>query len=325
MNKEPQLDHAAKGGPPGVAGDASDVSQSAVPLDSDVCCPRCDYALRGAAALRCPECGLAFTLDELQRIADLPWLFDQAPRRKLLGAWWRTARRAMRPKRFWGQVPLALRPNVWRLLAYWLSFALVCWGLIIIAFPVAAVALSIMTDIRVGRISTSDWFAEFLYRAWFWIGIYFRPLSLFLQLKLVIAVAFVVPAATLSSLLLCSKSLSTAKITFAHQVRIVAYATTFLWTAALSQMFSIFCQFTAYRIEWLKATPDWNNFTYMMVDASFDLFFFAFAWIWFIKHIRDGLKYYGRFENAMSLALISQVIAALSASVFLTYLILLKT
>ena len=38
------------------------------------CCPKCDYDLRGLTEPRCPECGEAFSLQEVAAYAEQRWL-----------------------------------------------------------------------------------------------------------------------------------------------------------------------------------------------------------------------------------------------------------
>ena len=87
---------------------------------ADLTCPLCEYNLRGLAEERCPECGFAFTWDEL-RAADRarhPWLFEHARHRRARSfavTWWRNRW----PWRFWRDVSPANPVSVWRLLVYW--------------------------------------------------------------------------------------------------------------------------------------------------------------------------------------------------------------
>jgi hypothetical protein len=90
------------------------------PPDADLACPLCGYNLRGLVDPRCPECGFAFTWDELRdRDRDHhPWLFEHARRRRrraFVGTYIRTCL----PRQFWRAVKPTNTVHVGRLVAYW--------------------------------------------------------------------------------------------------------------------------------------------------------------------------------------------------------------
>ena len=97
-----------------------EVADTSVTVGDGLCCPLCDYPLRGLAEPRCPECGFAATWAEL-RAADRnrhPTLFEHGRRPSLARLWWTWSRDGW-PWRFWRDVTPANPVNAWRLVLYW--------------------------------------------------------------------------------------------------------------------------------------------------------------------------------------------------------------
>jgi hypothetical protein len=86
----------------------------------DVCCPLCDYNLRGLAAPRCPECGHGFAwaevLDPKARVH--PFLFEHHPERNVR-SFARTLAGSANPTKFWTSLSPAQPSRPRRLFAYW--------------------------------------------------------------------------------------------------------------------------------------------------------------------------------------------------------------
>jgi hypothetical protein len=100
---------------------------------ADLCCPLCEYSLRGLAEPRCPECGFAFSWAEL-RAADRnrhPWLFEHADRHRLR-SFWTTYWRDALPWRFWREVTPASPVNLRRLFLYWSLSSLAASALLLV-------------------------------------------------------------------------------------------------------------------------------------------------------------------------------------------------
>lgn len=87
-----------------------------------ITCPLCEYDLRGLAEPRCPECGFAFSWDEIRDPARRkhPWLFEHHGTVRSLV---RTLLGGLRPTRFWRQLHPGQASRPRRLLVY---FLLVC-------------------------------------------------------------------------------------------------------------------------------------------------------------------------------------------------------
>ncbi|GMU24857.1 MAG: hypothetical protein AMXMBFR13_49280 [Phycisphaerae bacterium] len=88
-------------------------------IGEEIRCPLCGYNLRGLKAPRCPECGYSFTwpevLDPRRRLH--PYLFEHHPERNVW-SFWKTARGAMRPLKFWTSLHPVQPSNLRRLVAY---------------------------------------------------------------------------------------------------------------------------------------------------------------------------------------------------------------
>ena len=89
-------------------------------IDVEPRCFRCDYNLSMLEHTRCPECGLAFDLNEVVAVAryrrTTP-LFEYAWRRSPVGSLIRTFGLTLLPWRLWSHTPLSLEPRIKPLLA----------------------------------------------------------------------------------------------------------------------------------------------------------------------------------------------------------------
>ena len=88
--------------------------------DELICCPLCDYNLRGLVDPRCPECGYTFDWAELRdpQRRRHPYLFEHHPERNV-SSFLRTLLGSLRPRKFWRTL-FPTQPSVpRRLLLYW--------------------------------------------------------------------------------------------------------------------------------------------------------------------------------------------------------------
>ena len=85
-------------------------------------CPLCGYDLRGLTDPRCPECGYAFTWEEMRDPARRlhPYLFEHHPERNV-SSFLQTLIGGLRPRRFWTQLTPQKLSAPRRLLLYWLG------------------------------------------------------------------------------------------------------------------------------------------------------------------------------------------------------------
>jgi hypothetical protein len=96
---------------------APDWSSASTP---ELCCPLCEYNLRGLDQPRCPECGFSFSWSELIRglSEQHPYLFEHQTQRNIW-SFWKTYWNDCRPQRFWKQLNPAHPVRTRRLLLYW--------------------------------------------------------------------------------------------------------------------------------------------------------------------------------------------------------------
>jgi hypothetical protein len=112
------------------AASAAQVAPSDAPdwssISEDVRCPLCDYALRGLAEPRCPECGYRFEWPDLTDPVRRRhrYLFEHHPEHNVW-SFARTALGGLRPARFWTSLHPAQRSKPRRLALYALSVTLV--------------------------------------------------------------------------------------------------------------------------------------------------------------------------------------------------------
>ena len=90
-----------------------------------VCCPLCDYDLRGLAEPRCPECGYRFAWPDLIDPSRRrhPYLFEHHPRHNTW-SFARTFAGGLRPGRFWSSLKPSQPSRPGRLVLYWLVASL---------------------------------------------------------------------------------------------------------------------------------------------------------------------------------------------------------
>lgn len=88
--------------------------------EEPVCCPLCDYDLRGLTDPRCPECGHAFDWQELRDRTERrhPWLFEHHPRRNVASFARTFLTSLLRPRHFWHGVRPVNTPVPRRLMLY---------------------------------------------------------------------------------------------------------------------------------------------------------------------------------------------------------------
>jgi len=91
---------------------------------AQVCCPLCDYDLRGLTEPRCPECGYRFEWADLTDPDRKrhPYLFEHHPRRNVR-SFVRTMLGGLRPRRFWTSLKPSQPSRPGRLIVYWLVSA----------------------------------------------------------------------------------------------------------------------------------------------------------------------------------------------------------
>src|SRR5438105_4584547 len=84
-----------------------------------LCCPMCDYDLRGQIEPQCPECGYRFDWAELRDPARRlhRYLFEHHPERNFR-AFAGTLIGSLRPRRFWTELYPTQPSNLRRLITY---------------------------------------------------------------------------------------------------------------------------------------------------------------------------------------------------------------
>jgi hypothetical protein len=88
---------------------------------SELLCPLCKYNLRGLSVPRCPECGFAFSWNELIEAEKNKhkYLFEHA-RGIGFKSFWKTYWRTSWPRRFWTDLNPAQPVRVVRMIVYWI-------------------------------------------------------------------------------------------------------------------------------------------------------------------------------------------------------------
>jgi hypothetical protein len=101
----------------------------------EICCPMCEYNLRGLTEPRCPECGYRFEWKDLldAKVRPHPYLFEHHPERNFK-SFWQTAWGGLRPWKFWRELHAGQLSRPKRLFAYWLfASAFILTALLVLA------------------------------------------------------------------------------------------------------------------------------------------------------------------------------------------------
>jgi hypothetical protein len=215
---------------------APDWSAASTPA---LCCPLCEYNLRGLDQPRCPECGFAFSWSELIRgLLELhPYLFEHQPKRNLW-SFWQTYWRDSFPRRFWKSVSPAQTVRLPRLLFY--------WGVTNLVVPLVLVFVFVSNtlDAANGTPSTIHSYLRPRYGA---VPALSSPIMSSVQLawqdtiwdfqrtSVVLSVLTMLawPVFTLAALLVFSQSMRQAKIRKRHVLRAVVYGCDFGFAASI--------------------------------------------------------------------------------------------
>jgi DNA-directed RNA polymerase subunit RPC12/RpoP len=263
--------------------------EKAIPLES-LRCPDCGYNLYGLPTNRCAECGRSFTWDDLPRpMSPLAHrLIEQRgrshPLRSGVFTWWVT----QRPRRFWRglsiQDPVRPRP-----LGIFLLALLVCGGLAAIAFHVLS-DYGLWREYRsvVGSGGSFRW-APRAYETW---------TGLFLMAGWI--------ACSLLTLLLFPQTMRRARIRYDHLLRVGVYAVAAPGTGAVVAT-SLVLALSLFSDALLvpAAYPAW--FAILLLVAALGAG----------RSLRIALRDYLRISHATSVAVVTQLIAVLSAWVLL--------
>src|SRR5438105_5014634 len=117
---------------PVTAAAASSIDAASAPPDwkahaDEVCCPMCEYNLRGLTEPRCPECGFRFAWKDLldAKVRPHRYLFEHHPEANLRSFCKTAAGAAIRPGNFWASLHPAQLSRPRRLGCYWVACALV--------------------------------------------------------------------------------------------------------------------------------------------------------------------------------------------------------
>ncbi len=282
----------------------------------DLHCPLCAYNLRGLAEPRCPECGFAFSWDELRAAGRNQhlWLFEHGDRRNLatlLTTWWWNRL----PWAFWRAVKPTNPVRVGRLLGYWV---------IVSVIGVAALAMPLPRGVVPGFIDMQRQASRYaLYRSF---GGYLgptiqspadRPIGWLADRSvltwqtlrmdpahpgLVLPVALAWPWMSVAALLVFRRSMRQARINVAHVLRVALYGCDLWWVVvAFAVLFVPVDAIGPWR--WVDGVP----ILWLAVTCGA------------LATVRMGLGYgrYLRFHRPLLTVLASQVLVVLAVAIFL--------
>lgn len=198
----------------------------------ELCCPLCDYSLRGLATsepqARCPECGYAFEWEQLLRARQHrhPYLFEH---HRTVRSFVRTLLAGLRPRRFWSSLNAGHegRP-VWLAVYSLLVTGLVAFSLVMGHFVAVGFTLfrrnRALNHFNLSPVSPLPPAPEFFSEAW-----EARRSEADFE-KLMIAVCVMWPWLTLAALMVFQASMRRARIKPVHVLRCVVYCgDAFIW------------------------------------------------------------------------------------------------
>jgi len=221
----PALGNAGPSAPPPVV----DTSQVRDELD----CPLCGYSLRGlsgATEPRCPECGYAFTWEELlrARLRGRQDLFEHHPRRPIR-SFLRTLLAGLLPRRFWSALHAGheVRPG-W--LVTYAACAAVLTALSVPAGRYAGYALALYwQDLSWHRLRLHGWAALVPYSSFF-DRVWDAARDDGGMTPYLVAACVAWPWVTLGALLVFRVSMRRGRVRAAHVMRCVVYSgDAFVW------------------------------------------------------------------------------------------------
>jgi len=266
-------------------------------VGEEICCPLCDYNLRGISEARCPECGYRFEWSELLGARrNHPYLFEQA-RRRYVKSFVKTLVRNGEPGMFWKTLRPNMPTNRAGLILYWL----ICAGLgslpaiVTILFPIGRRWWATVMSPRNGT-QLPMWPPP---RTW---GLDFEQLlDRHADVTLMICGGMALfPLLTAGSLMLFRQSMHRAKVLPEHVMRVAIYSADAIVWNGVWIMLAMLAQMLPFR----PLTP------IMLYEIGVLL-----TIIFTTRRIAAGYADYMRFPDPVATALLSQFVVLLSLAV----------
>lgn len=202
-------------------------------LFEEICCPLCEYNLRGLSEPQCPECGYRFqwpdVLDPTRR--SHPYLFEFHPKKNFT-SFWKTAFHGLRPLEFWNTLRAGQRCVKGRLALYCMVVTLA----VLFAFAGQVALLILRYNLNIRWWAGNGGYAlpaPYSIQLPSWIWGEWGPLA-------VIVLAW--PWLTYLCLSIFQASMRRAKVKQVHVLRCVVYSSdVFFWVALIAFIYSA-CQ-----------------------------------------------------------------------------------
>jgi hypothetical protein len=293
--------------------------------DEKLTCPLCDYDLRGLIDPRCPECGYAFTWDELRDPARRlhPYLFEHH-RERNIWSFRKTLLGSMRPRRFWGTLFPTQPSFPRRLLIYALFVAVLAAMPLLLA--VAHGVYRIDQDLRarraafwappqqhaqlVAQYGSLEAYLDAAYPV-FPTWQYLRPRFITNWLNLgghlqVTAFALLWPWLTFLSLMVFRASMRRARVRPVHVLRCVIYSA----DAAAIAAAAITMAWLVYD-PWLGRAGIWSGAWWRFSSANGALWVIFALFVLLTYRLWLAYRRYLRFDHPLATAIASQIMIAL--------------
>ena len=258
----------------------------------EVCCPLCDYNLRGLSEPRCPECGYRFDWEPL--IHPPPahaYLFEHHPEQNVR-SFFRTWFAGLRPARFWREVQPIDVPRVGRLIVYWIAAMS-----LILLLPALWIIKVAFVDARYIGISLDYWWAvvdQSIRHSDLWMG----------------GVILAWPFLTYATLRIFRESFARARLKPEHALRCALYSTDgAFWVALVVTMIT---GSSLYRI------LPWE-FRFIFGKTGFGVTAAVVLATYTTYRLCCACTHYLRMNHALAMALSTQVIPFLLIAVIALY------
>ena len=290
-------------------------------------CPLCDYDLRGLTEARCPECGYAFTWEELRDPARRlhPYLFEHHAERNVW-SFRKTLLNSLLPRRFWRTLFPTQPSRPRRLMLYWALVTLlgVTPFLLAVGYRMyemdqrmrqqrATHATTMSPQYRAELIARHGSVEAMMdtYMPLFPSPRYFQLSNITGYWELgtafrVTTFALLWPFLTFASLMVFRASMRRARVRPIHVLRCVVYsADVAALVAAITTIVWFFYE------PWLRQQGNWSAAWWQYAGTGGAVIVVAFLFAVLTYRLWIAFRRYLRFEHALATALASQIMIAL--------------
>jgi hypothetical protein len=275
----------------------------------DVCCPMCDYNLRGLTEPRCPECGYRFVWKDLldAKARTHAYLYEHHPESNRKAFWKTVWNAALRPRAFWNSLNPAQPSRPRRLVRYWFACAR------LLAYPLLALWLQRAVELTIGLRGGAGSLFQRLFdldTAPWTLGFYQQLCRENPAAELggyLILACWVWPWLTYAVLLIFAQTMRRSRVRPIHALRCTIYAGgVAVWSALLllAGVLALWL-FTAGTGTTMMRIVQGDGGVYVLFLLA------ALSWAWMTYALAVAYRRYMQFHRPVATVLASQVIVGL--------------